>query len=688
MSRSLEPRRPFAGSRWAPAFSASQGAAKHVASASLGTAPGRRPQRERNPEGGRPHKCADGEPAPAQPELPLLHRLAIVYLMAPVAIWLVGWFEWWFGIPAAALIVCALRHPLSGSWRPRAPSAAEAAGLAGATLWVMVTAAGGLADIGNHQWTEHRATLLDLGRYPWPTYLPDPLVAWRPAPAGEAPATPPLLRYYLGWFMVPGLVAHWFGPAALRWAVALWTWAGVALIALLFTRRRRGREVVIALMILIFFSGMNVVSVLVLKRWVWIEQAIDVWGWQAFPLYEPVLLTVVSGTRTLMNAPQHYLPAGLYALLCLQLRRQPRFPAVLGVLLAAAPFWSAFVAVGLLPLLAVVVRENGVRPFLRWPNLCLAGPLFGVVALYLTSGPMDFPHGWAWEREGYDWLKVARRLPVFYLTEFLLLVLVLLAVRPALRREPFFIASVATLLLLPLYFYGTSNDLLLRASQPALFLLSWFCAEAVARRGGAIVRSGGGVRRAAFAGLVLVLGVGALSPAAAVVWAVERYGVFRYEHARATTLVDLPRIWQRQNVAREVPDLLRWWLREPAAFPERRLPSEPVIRSVFDVYLDDGRLIYVKDRCTPADMENTIFFLKVIPMNPDDLPWGHRRRKGFQFEQLRTFSRVKVGGRCLVAKSLPKYPVARIVTGQDRPLDRYGVERQPIWRAEATLGGG
>ena len=166
-----------------------------------------------------------------------------------------------------------------------------------------------------------------------------------------------------------------------------------------------------------------------------------------------------------VGAP-HFLAAGLYALLCLHLRRQPRFLAVLGALPAAAPFWSAFVAVGLLLLLAVVLWVNGVRPFLGWPNLCLAGPLFGVVVLYLTAGAMDFPHGWMWQREGYDWPRPMRRLPLFYLTEFLLLAVLLAAVRSALRREPFFIVAVAALLLLPLYWYGRANDLLLRGSPP------------------------------------------------------------------------------------------------------------------------------------------------------------------------------------------------------------------------------
>ena len=42
-------------------------------------------------------------------DLPLLHRLGIIYLMVPMIIWLVGWFQWWFGIPAAILIILVLR---------------------------------------------------------------------------------------------------------------------------------------------------------------------------------------------------------------------------------------------------------------------------------------------------------------------------------------------------------------------------------------------------------------------------------------------------------------------------------------------------------------------------------------------------------------------------------------------------
>ena len=600
--------------------------------------------------------------AAAEPELPLPHRLAIVYLMLPVVVWLAGWFNWWFGVPAAALLACALRRPLSGSWKPRAPSAAAVMTTAAAAAAVMTTAAGGVFDVENADWLEHRTTMLDLSRHPWPAYLPDPLAPWRPENAAPH-ATPPLLRYYLGWSIVPGLVGRWLGPAALNWAVPLWTWAGVALVALLFARRRRGRQLAVYLAMAFCFGGMTLVSAPAIlgwgRGWVGIEWYVERFGWASFLVHGPGPFSLQSRLANLSWVPQHFLPAGLYALLCLQLRRQPRFVAALGVLLAAAPFWSVFVAAGLLPFLAVLLRENGARPLLRWPNLLLAGPLFGLVTLYLTSGEIDFPRGWIWET--FSWPQAARRLSFFYLTEFLLLALLLLTIRPALRREPFFMAAVATLLLAPLYRYDDSNVFMLRASQPALFLLSGFCADAGAQWGATDRRAG--LQRVAFTGLALVLGMGAVTTAAELALALRRHGPVRHETIGRTTLVDLPVSWRRQNVAPDPPDLLRRLLRDPAERPGRRIPDEPVVRSVFDVYLHGGMLVAVKERCTAAD-EQARFFLNVMPVDPDDLP-SHRRRFGFHREPRKPPERF--GDRCLYAASLPKYPVARIVTGQLAP---------------------
>ena len=88
-------------------------------------------------------------------EIPVVHRLAIIYLMLPVVVWLVGWHQWWLGIPAAVLLVLAFREALSGSWR-MAVRPLTAVLLVIALAWVMVTAAGGIFDVHNFDWIKHR----------------------------------------------------------------------------------------------------------------------------------------------------------------------------------------------------------------------------------------------------------------------------------------------------------------------------------------------------------------------------------------------------------------------------------------------------------------------------------------------------------------------------------------------------
>ena len=184
----------------------------------------------------------------AAPPLSVPHRLAILYLMLPLVIWLVGWFQWWFGIPMAALIALGLWRALSGSWRVSLRPT-DFVLLLIAAGWVLATAAGGVFEINTFDWSKHRAIFLDLSIGDWPTYLPSYL------------ESPPLLRYYLGYYMVPGLLAKLLGVAALNWAIPLWTWFGVALMLLLFTRGYRGWLVISAALILVFFSGIDTMRV-------------------------------------------------------------------------------------------------------------------------------------------------------------------------------------------------------------------------------------------------------------------------------------------------------------------------------------------------------------------------------------------------------------------------------------------
>ena len=169
-------------------------------------------------------RSREGSRGTAFPSLPVPHRLAILYLMTPLVIWLVGWFQWWFGIPAWRRCWrwgCGRRF--SGSWRVSLRPT-DFVLLLIAAGWVMVTAAGGVFDdqhIRLEQAELYSSILATV------TGRRTCLRTW---------TSPPLLAL-LPWLLHgTWTTRQLFGVATLNWAVPLWTWCGVALMLTPFTR--------------------------------------------------------------------------------------------------------------------------------------------------------------------------------------------------------------------------------------------------------------------------------------------------------------------------------------------------------------------------------------------------------------------------------------------------------------------
>ena len=95
--------------------------------------------------------------------------------------------------------------------------------------------------------------------------------------------------------------------------------------------------------------------------------------------------------------------------------------------------------------------------------------------------------------------------------------------------------------------------------------------------------------------------------------------------------------------------------------------SRPIIRSDWDVYLVEDRLIYAKDQCSPEDAE-PMFFLHLDPVDMDDLP-DHRQQ--YDFDNLdfafRNHRIPTEGEVCVAIRELPDYAIAAIRTGQFVP---------------------
>ena len=91
--------------------------------------------------------------------------------------------------------------------------------------------------------------------------------------------------------------------------------------------------------------------------------------------------------------------------------------------------------------------------------------------------------------------------------------------------------------------------------------------------------------------------------------------------------------------------------------------EEPIIRSVFDVYLFDGSLIYAKSQCSQEDTAAR-FFASVFPADAADLP-DDRKPHGFHAIEFDFDDHGAIDdGICRVAVRLPDYAIDKIDTGQ------------------------
>ena len=93
---------------------------------------------------------------------------------------------------------------------------------------------------------------------------------------------------------------------------------------------------------------------------------------------------------------------------------------------------------------------------------------------------------------------------------------------------------------------------------------------------------------------------------------------------------------------------------------------QPDARAAFDLYLQDNRLVYLRESCAAADTAAG-FFLHILPEDGADLP-PERQAAGFANLDF-AFARRggHFDGKCLAAVALPNYPIKEIRTGQHIP---------------------
>lgn len=300
----------------------------------------------------------------------------------------------------------------------------------------------------NSDWLKHYAIFDALSTNPWPVILP----------GGNGAE---LLRYSIGWYLIPSLVAT---QPTLQWIAAAWTVIGLflalCLLVSLFGWSLKAAAVAVPFFLL--FGGADIVGLHVLGSQPKLENHYE-W-WAEFAQY-------TGHATAVFWVPQHIIPAWICGLLAIHALDNPTIVRLAGPLLVAVCLWSPFVAVGAVPLFLVAAIRHGWRASFSLANMMSTVSAVPVV-LYLTASTGGLPHHPAWMAPDFQMI----RLITFWLVEFLVLFLVTANAAPSKLMGG---TVLAMLLVLPLYRFGIAGDLTMRASGPLLAVLAFMACRAM-----------------------------------------------------------------------------------------------------------------------------------------------------------------------------------------------------------------
>lgn len=270
--------------------------------------------------------------------------------------------------------------------------------------------------------------------------------------------------YYFAYFMPAALVGKLFGLNAANAMLLIWNAFGMFLTLIGMTKFCRRPSYAVPF-VYIFFAGLDALPDLFYvlthyEAWLWLEG------------YVPGISYIANFTEY-CNVFNQVVPCFLVTLLLLMQKNTRSMALTAGILLAYSP-WAV---IGILPMAiaSLLRREEGcgkgvlaVKNILSPVNILSAAVILAIFgSFYLSnSGAVDY--------RGFTFSFYSE--PLWFIPCYLIFILVevapfVLILGKERKKDPVFIAAVLTLLILPFYRISGMNDLTMRGSMPALFLI-------------------------------------------------------------------------------------------------------------------------------------------------------------------------------------------------------------------------
>lgn len=386
---------------------------------------------------------------------------AMVYLALPLLIFFCGWLQPYAAVFFNGLVLLGLGtcyRLIQVDLTPRCRRRLLVIFIV-ALVWTSLGGAGHIFYANIYDWSLRDAVLHDLVVDAWPVSY------------GETDGAPMMLRSPVAYFLPAAVLGKLFGVGYADMFLWGWTLLGVLLFLLLLPLPQRTfMRFSIGLAVVVLFSGMDVLGLL-LTGSLLPESGDHIEWWASY--YQ-----LSSHATQLFWVPNHTLPGWLAAALFLRHWKQANFVKMAPFLLALLPLWSPFAVIGIGPFLAIALGyavKTGTWRHLRMLHCLPAIFIFAFGVLYLAmdiGGINSSPIGAVVGARGGNNIRFLASYALFVSLEFGVLSFVLLSRGRA--GLPVWIAT-AVLLLLPTYSFGPGNDLVMRASIPALVILCAAC---------------------------------------------------------------------------------------------------------------------------------------------------------------------------------------------------------------------
>lgn len=384
---------------------------------------------------------------------------SIAYLFVPICLFLYGWTHPVIALAAFGLFLFLLvsqTRQVSGSVLIPLKTFFFIGVIL--TVWTLLSGAGhrGFFD---GDFYKHSAILSDLIQYDWP-------VTYRLRESHEVV----YLVYYFAYYLPSALIGKWLGWKWANISLFFWTGMGISLCyAWLMAVVDKKKQMLFALLFP-FFSGLDIVGRTIMGKKVVNDSDWEWWGrnWQ------------YSGNTTLFfYVPQHVLAGWIsMGVLLYCFLRNKKLP-LQELFFISTLLWSPFVFVGSLPFYLWMVYKKKIS--LTIPVSLFSLGILGILLLFfMTNMSLSVAettaNGWLWNIEKIVGSFLIVRLSLFYLLEFGLFAF-LIAKK---KSSPLLVLASVILFLIPWYKMGLMNDLAMRSSIPALFVIAFYWVEYLA----------------------------------------------------------------------------------------------------------------------------------------------------------------------------------------------------------------